>query len=157
MMETIAATARVWVYQSNRKINDSEWQFIEDTLQNFMKEWNAHGNSLTATFEIRAPYHFALIVDESETSASGCSIDSSVHMVKELEQKLEVSFFERQNIVYASDDHLQLLPLPEFIDKVKSGELSENVQIADILVSQYADWQDHFLKPVKESWLGPRV
>ena len=36
-----------------------------------------------------------LAVDEARKAASGCSIDSSVHMIKHLEKELKIDFFNR--------------------------------------------------------------
>ena len=40
-----------------------------------------------------------LAVDESQASASGCSIDSSVKFVKAMESELGTDFFNRMNLV----------------------------------------------------------
>ena len=156
-MSTITTSARVWIYQSNRKLNAEECQYVDQSLKSFVQEWNAHGNALTASYDLREPFHFALIVDESKTSASGCSIDSSIKVIKQMEAALQVDFFQRQNIVFKAHDTVNILPMQDFISKVKSGDLDKNTPIADTLVNKYGDWENNFFKPAIDSWLGVRL
>lgn len=157
MLDTINATSRVWVYQSNRALENEEWELVTQKLNDFMKEWNAHGNALTASFEIKPPFHFALIVDEEQSAASGCSIDSSVHQVKALEDKLKVSFFDRQNIAYQYNDEIHLDSMNDFISKIKNGQLPADTLMANTLVDTYEKWNESLWVTANESWLSVRL
>ena len=47
------ANSRIWIYQSDRKLNDSELDQIKLKLIDFLKNWTAHGDDLKSSFEIR--------------------------------------------------------------------------------------------------------
>lgn len=145
---------RVWVYQSDRALSETEWTNAEAILEEFVKGWNAHDKNLSARYEIRSPYHFALIVDESDVEASGCSIDSSVRIVRQVQEMLHCNFFERENIVLKVDDGYDLYDMNEVIQGVKTGEIAKDTLMADTLVEQYDAWSDEFFKPLEKSWLS---
>jgi len=42
-------------------------------------------------------------VDEDQEAPSGCSIDSSVAIIKDIEQKMKVNMFDRLNFAYKID------------------------------------------------------
>jgi hypothetical protein len=80
------------------------------------------------------------VVDQSITSASGCSVDSSVRFVKELGKELEIDFFNRLNVLVQNniDSSLYLYPYR------KLNELSSHSYFNPLVET---------LKDLKENWL----
>jgi hypothetical protein len=91
--------SRVWLYLANRKLDATELQFAEEQLNVFLTSWKAHGKQLNCNGSILFSQYLILAVNEEVESASGCSIDSSVHFVKSLGNELEVDFFNRLNVL----------------------------------------------------------
>jgi hypothetical protein len=54
--------SRVWVYQSDKKLSDSEVQQVQNQLDSFTTSWTAHNNQLKAKAEIRYNRFLILIV-----------------------------------------------------------------------------------------------
>ncbi len=88
-------TTRVWIYASDRILTEEEQKYIKEKLIEFTKEWNTHGSKLTSGVEILHDRFVILAVDESKVQASGCSIDNSIHIMKNLEKELGINFFNR--------------------------------------------------------------
>ena len=84
----IANTSRVWVYQSNRKLSDKEVVFIQQKLLAFCNDWKAHQTHLISSYKVLYNRFIILLVDEQQQNASGCSIDSSVKIIKEIESRI---------------------------------------------------------------------
>ena len=80
-------SSRVWIYQSNRSFSDLELQEITSKLEDFITQWTAHGANLKASFEIKYQRFITLALDQQLNPATGCSIDSSVRFIQDLEQK----------------------------------------------------------------------
>ena len=99
--------SRVWLYQTNRKLDATEKNFVEEELAKFTKEWAAHGKKLWATAALVNPFFVAVVVDESVTPPSGCSIDASVHFLKELGKELNVDFFTRMKVAILKEDQIE--------------------------------------------------
>ncbi len=91
--------SRVWLYLADRKLDSTELLFAEEKLQDFLSTWKAHGKSLNCNGIILFSQYLVLSVNEQVESASGCSIDSSVHFVKTIGNELNVDFFNRLNVL----------------------------------------------------------
>ena len=100
--------SRIWIYQSNRKFTPVEEAEILTKLEAFTQQWKAHGHELMAKAEVRHGYFIILSVDESQANVTGCSIDSSVRLIKEIEQTLRVDLFNRFNIAYKIDGEVHV-------------------------------------------------
>ena len=91
--------SRVWLYLANRTLDATELHYASEKLFEFLSNWKAHGKSLTCNATILFSQYLVISVDEEIESASGCSIDSSVHFVKSLGNELKVDFFNRMNVL----------------------------------------------------------
>ena len=103
--------ARVWIYATNRHLSDKEVIAIEQELIAFLTQWTAHQQALEASFSI--PYNNFIVIglNENKNLASGCSIDASVHFLKQLVRKFKVDLFDRMLITYKKDDQIKHLAL----------------------------------------------
>jgi hypothetical protein len=101
---TMPPTAKVWVYQSNKALSDTEVKAIEAAGIKFITQWAAHGASLDASFDVLYNRFIVLAVNEQQANASGCSIDSSVRFIKGLEQQFNLNLFDRMQVAYHDDN-----------------------------------------------------
>ncbi|HEX4958289.1 MAG TPA: hypothetical protein VFV46_08940, partial [Lacibacter sp.] len=102
--------SRVWIYQSSRLFTMSEALQIEDLLNHFVANWKSHGTPVKGFGTLFFGQFIVLMADEQATGVSGCSTDSSVRLIKEIEQLYKVSMFDRQNLAFIIKDKVQLLP-----------------------------------------------
>ena len=104
--------ARVWIYATNRHLSDKEVIAIEQELIAFLTQWTAHQQALEASFSI--PYNNFIVIglNENKNLASGCSIDASVHFLKQLERKFKVDLKQRN-----TEFHMEA-PIHMFLSKV---------------------------------------
>jgi hypothetical protein len=109
--------SKLWLYQTNRPLNSTEITWLNEQLEEFTKQWAAHGNQLKAAGEVLNPYFVALAVDLTHENASGCSIDSSVRFIKSVGQELKVDFFNRLKMWVEDENGEQnLVPFKQIID-----------------------------------------
>jgi len=99
LFEGFSDDSRVWLYNASRPISPTEAAFVQENLEHFASHWKAHSTPLKAKACMLNEFTIAFVVDQSEASASGCSVDSSVRFVKELGKELEVDFFNRMQVV----------------------------------------------------------
>ncbi|MCR9250378.1 MAG: hypothetical protein NXI20_08125 [bacterium] len=145
--------ARVWVYQSNRRLSEEEVALISQNLQNFCEQWAAHGAPLQSSYLVYKNQFVVLTVDEGFNAASGCSIDSSVEIIRQLEQHLSVSFFERTQIAFINDDEVFLLPMNELKNNISSGRISQNTLTFNNLVKDVGELKESWQVEAGSSWL----
>jgi hypothetical protein len=148
----ISENSRVWIYQSDRAFTSSEEESIKGALDEFTGQWQAHGNQLTAASEIRYNRFIILIVDESQAGASGCSIDKSVNLMKEIEKHFNVNLFDRFIIAYKDGNQVLSTNREGFEDLIREGKVNEDTIVFNNLVPTVSDLNSKWEVPFKDSW-----
>ncbi|MEJ8757617.1 hypothetical protein WG947_11445 [Pontibacter sp. H259] len=152
--DELPAQARIWIYQANRPLTAAEQAEIKPLLQAFATDWSSHGTNLQASAELLYDRFLVLANNESATAASGCSIDKSVNFVRELEQRFNVSFFDRTQLAFLKDGEVELVSMGQLKDKVASGEIEKDTLYFDTLVNNYSQLQEEWPRPARQSWLS---
>lgn len=146
--------ARIWIYQSNRKFSEQEEQEIFAILTNFVGEWVAHSTPLKASFEIKYNRFIILAVDAEYHPASGCSIDSSVKVIQEIEQKYGIDLLDKMNVTYRTGDFIAHKPLIDFKKMAKSKAVNKQTIVFNNLVNTIEEYENYWEVPAEESWHG---
>lgn len=150
--ESLPETSRVWVYQANRSFNAAELAELKEAFDAFVTEWTAHGQDLKAGFEMRYNRFIILGLDQSQTSASGCSIDASVHFIQRLEKKYNVELLDKMNVSYKQGEFVAYKPLLDFKKMAKQKAVSAKTIVFNNLVATKGEYQEHWEVPASESW-----
>lgn len=151
--ETLPDSARVWIYQSNRAFKPEEVNTISTALQAFTTNWTAHNQPLKTSFQVLHDYFIVLAVDEAHHEASGCSIDSSVHVIRQLSQQTGIDFFERTNVALLLDEKVRLIKLPELKQAYENGVWNSQTTVFDNTVLTKGDFEKRWKSHAGETWL----
>ena len=154
--EGFSPASRVWIYQSNRPFNEREVLEINEQLDQFTSQWNAHGEPVKGWGGVVMNQVIILMADETRTTVSGCSTDSSVRVIKSLERQYEVNLFDRLLLGFVVKDKIQLLPLQQVPYALEKGYIDENTLYLNNTVLTKADLDTKWLVPLKDSWLGAK-
>ena len=149
--------SRVWVYQGSRILSLSEALEAEELINNFCTEWTSHGADVEAYGNIFFGQFLVLMADETRAGVSGCSTDSSVRFVKELEKKFNVDFFNRNNLAFILKDKVQLLPLNQLSYAYENNFITADTLYFNNTVLNKEQLEDKWIIPVKDSWLANRL
>lgn len=149
--------SRVWIYQANRKFLLSEVLAAEEMLNEFIAKWNAHGSPVKGFATIFFGQFVVLIADETITGVSGCSTDSSVRVIKEMEQRFNISLFDRQLLAFVDKDKVELLPLSQISYAVEKNFIKPDTLYFNNTVQTRLDLEKNWIIPVKQSWLAKKV
>nr|WP_294907549.1 hypothetical protein [uncultured Lacibacter sp.] len=152
-----APDSRVWIYQSSRMFSMGEALQIEDLLNHFVANWKSHGSPVKGFGTLFFGQFIILMADEQATGVSGCSTDSSVRLIKEIEQLYNVSLFDRQNLAFVRDQKVQLLPLSQLQYAVENGFIQADTPYFNNLVQTKTELVENWIIPVKNSWLASRI
>jgi hypothetical protein len=151
--DKINSSAKLWVYQGDRKFTETEEQQINDYLKTFTESWSAHGKPLLCSGKIFYHQFVVLAVDESMNLASGCSIDSSVGFIRNLEQKLGINFLDRSKIAFLDESEILIEQFANIKSKVASGIIKEDTLTFNNVVASKAEFDQSWILPAKESWM----
>ncbi len=150
-------SSRVWIYQSSRLFFISEALEMEDMLRDFVSNWKSHGAPVKGFANLFFGHFIVLMADETATGVSGCSTDSSVHLVKTIEEKFNVQLFDRQNLAFVIKEKIQLLPLGQLEYAVENNFINANTLYFNNTVLTKKELQEKWIIPVKDSWLAKRI
>ncbi len=144
--------SRVWIYQSNRPLTETESIVLESQINGFVGEWTAHRKTLLAAGALYHNQFIVLSVDESLNEASGCSIDASVYFIKDIENQYGVQLFERMNFAYLDGETVKTVPSTVFSQLYTEGVINADTLVFDNLVNTVATFKTAWVKPIKASW-----
>ena len=150
-------SSRVWIYQANRRFSPEEAADIEPMLKQFVAAWASHGEKVKGFAQLFFNHFIVLMADETATGVSGCSTDSSVRLMKEIEQHLEVQLFDRQLLAFILDEDIRLMPLTELNQAVNGNLLNADTLYFNNTVLSKKELLESWITPVKNSWLGKRI
>jgi hypothetical protein len=154
--QDFADSSRVWIYQSSRLFLMSEAFEMEGMLNSFVSSWKSHGDEVKGYANLFFGQFIVIMADESATGVSGCSTDSSVRLIKEIEQKFNVLLFERQTLAFIVKDKIQLLPLSQLTYAVENNFINGDTLYFNNLVQTKKELLEKWIIPAKESWLGKK-
>lgn len=149
--------SRVWIYQSNRLFSFSEALQIEDILNAFTKSWLSHGAPVKGYGNLFFGQFIILIADESATSVGGCSTDSSVHLIKQIEQQFKVNLFDRQLLAFLVKDKIQLVPIPQLNYAIENHFIDEDTIYFNNTALTKEELENNWMVPLRKSWLAKKI
>ena len=154
---TFSDSSRVWIYQSSRVFTLSEALTIEKILEDFTADWKSHGTPVKGFGTMFFGQFIVLMADEEVTGVSGCSTDSSVRLIKALEEEFKVSMFDRMNLAFYINEKVQLLPFSQLNYAIEKAFIDKETLFFDNTVLTKAALLDRWITPLSASWLGKRV
>ena len=149
--------SRVWVYQCNRLFTIAEALAIEEMLYEFTGQWKSHGVPVKGMAYLFFGRFIVLLADETATGVSGCSTDSSVRLIKDIEQKFAVHLFDRTTLAFIVKDKVELLPLSQLQYAADNGFITAGTYYFNNLVQTKKELENDWIIPVAASWLAKKI
>ena len=150
-------SSRVWIYQCNRIFGLGEALNLEQQLEEFAGEWKTHGTPVKAAAYLFFGQFIILMADETAAGVSGCSTDSSVRFIKELEKMYNVTLFDRTTLAFVVKDKVQLLPLSQLNYSFENNFITGDTLYFNNLVLTKSELENNWLIPLRESWLARKI
>src|SRR5436190_18120217 len=152
--ESLPDHTRIWIYQANRRLHPSEVKAISDGLAAMCGQWAAHGTPLHTSFVILHDQFVVLAVDETANGASGCSIDGSVRVLKDLQRPFGVDLFDRTFAAFDISNQIVVHPLTEIRNLLEKKALSADTITFNNTLTTKGEWKAGWRVAVKDSWLA---
>ncbi|MBI1185229.1 ABC transporter ATPase [bacterium] len=146
---------KIWIYQADRFLTDEEVAWMNEQMAGFTAQWKAHGVKLNAEFDVLQHLFLIVKVDEDRQNATGCSIDESVHFIKQMQEHIGVNFFNRQRVAYKVGNELKQCSLPAFKKLIQEGLVDENTPVFNNTLTDVSDFDSKWLVAAGHSWLKP--
>jgi hypothetical protein len=145
--------ARCWIFGSSLPL-DPEDARLRQRLDGFFSQWNSHGEPVAGRWRVLEERFLVVLRDPEGAEVSGCSIDSMVGQVKELERELGTRLLDSSRIFYRdADGSAQSATRPGFKALIAEGRIGPDTEVFDTTLSRMADLVPGvFSKPLRESW-----
>ena len=145
-------SSRIWIYQSDRKLSDEEVVEVEREVKEFVENWVAHSTPLKASYQIKYNRFIILAVDQEYHPASGCSVDSSVRVIQDLEKRFGIDLLDKMNVTFKTGDFIAHKSLLDFKKMAKEKAVNSNTIVFNNLVNTIEEFEDFWEVPAVESW-----
>lgn len=148
-----ADSSRVWIYQSSRPFTLAEALHIETSLQDFADAWNSHGAKVKGYANLFFGRFIIIMADETATGVSGCSTDSSVHVIKQIESLFSVNMFNRQMLAFVVKEKIEMLPMAQLPYAITNGFIHAATLYFNNTAGTKQELIQNWIIPAGESWL----
>ena len=149
--------SHVWIYQSNRVFTFPEAVKIEEQLKDFAANWKSHGTPIKGYGNLLFGQFVIFMADETASGVSGCSTDSSVRLIKNIEKDFEVDMFDRQMLAFVVNEKIQMIPLSQVNHLLEEGVITADTLYFNNTILTKKELLESWIIPVKKSWLAKRV
>lgn len=144
--------SRVWIYQADREFSVEEVEYICAKAILFIDNWTRHGDDLKGSFTIKYNQFLVLGVDEGFNNVSGCSIDSSVRFIQELEKELRIDLMNKMNVSFKDGENINVVKLPDFQQLIKDKKITSKTTVFNNMVNTKEDFETNWEVTADKSW-----
>lgn len=153
MFTNYSENSRVWVYQSSKTFTPEECIAIQQKINAFTGDWSAHKLQLKAAGQLIYNQFIVLIVDENQHEASGCSIDSSVKFIQQIEKEYAVSLMDRMQIAYKKDaNSIAICSLHDLGKLAEENKINSKTIVFNNLVANKKEFDTNWEIAIENSW-----
>ena len=151
-------SSKLLVFTSDITLDERSSKRFMSRLDKFLSTWSSHGSQLDTDSVLIANRVVFIAVDESSSSASGCSVDSLTNFIKSEGVASGVDWFNRHQILYRSTKNSDLTSdwivntLDNFISLINDGSVTKSVQTLNTTVSVVREARESIIQPFSHSW-----
>ena len=150
--DKISDQSRIWIFQSNRLIPDLDIEPLKKQIDIFLSSWTSHGNQLMVASKIKYNLFIIIALDQSCSTASGCSIDKLVSFIKNIENEYQISLLDRLDISFRYKNKISVLRLDAFKRKILEKKINNDTIVFNNLINLKSDLTDNWEIPLNRSW-----
>ena len=146
--------ARLWIFQSERKLEPHEINMISNHLSQFVENWTSHNRELLAQSAVVLDHFVLIALDESRSSsASGCSIDNMTHQIQSLGAHLGLNLMDRTTFYFLKEGEvIEGIVMNDVAEAYRAGKINDSSRVFNSLIKSKSDLDDGWLIPLGESW-----
>ncbi len=146
-------SSRVWIFQSSSELKDEQIANIKGVLHGFLEDWTAHNMALKTYGDVLHHRFVILMVDETYTHASGCSIDKMTRFIQDLGDVQGIDLLDRMQVAYLTEDkEVKTTNLNLLSSKMESGEINTDTLVFNNLVDNKSDFENKWQVKISDSW-----
>lgn len=146
--------SRIWIYQSDKDLNELEISIINDKSTSFLDSWQAHGKDLECSYSIINKRFIVIAVNENINPIGGCSIDYSLQLINDISDSIQIDLLNRLIVNYKVDNKIASASLNDLKNKIKDGAFPSETIIFNTAINTKGELLTNFEIDIKSSWLS---
>lgn len=144
--------ASIWLYGFREAMDDAALALVHDAFTQFMPTWVAHEKPVNGVFAM-LERRFLLLCGTVEGGFSGCSVDSTTRVLKDLRSRHRLDALDRGLVFFRREGQIAAESRPQFAARVGRGEADATTPVFDLTATQLGVLRRHGLeRPLRESW-----
>lgn len=143
--------SKIWIYGFKNRLDEEQKVIVQNKLNAFKNNWLYHGKPVLGDFEI-IENRFAILITNDQIS--GCSIDSSVSVFKELSEQHDLDALD-YNAIFFRDElgNIKHTDRSDFQEIANANKVDENTIVFNFTITTLTDLQaGKFEGPAMNSW-----
>lgn len=153
-IDTLPDDARIWIYATNRELNELEELRVKEILDQFCRDWTSHQRPVESAADV-IEGKFAVISGRIvDGDVSGCGIDKSVHALDAAAAELGFEWLTGLEVHYRDGLGVaRSVSRPEFRRLVREGAVSSDTPVFDTSIETIGRLRlGEFEQPASTSW-----
>ncbi len=126
---------------------------MEELFAGFVSSWKSHGSPVKGFANLFFGRFIVFMADEKATGVSGCSTDSSVRLIKEIEKKFNVEMFNRQLLAFIVNDKIELISQAQLQYAIENKFITGNTLYFNNTILNKQQLETNWIIPANDSWL----
>lgn len=150
--ENLPPTAKVWIYASERPFSATEVTEIDNKLHAFVENWQSHQMPVRGYGKVLENQFIVLLADDSQIAVGGCSIDSSMQVIRDIAAVYQTDLFDRMRVYYKNTaDQIVFCTIQELKSKVQQGEITKETIVYNPAIAVKANLDLNWKVPFSQS------
>ncbi len=145
--------SKVWIYQADRIFTVSEAFELEKIFEDFVSAWKSHGSPVKGFAGLFFGRFIILMADETQTTVGGCSTDSSVAMIREIQKRYNTNLLNRQDLAFYIKGKPEVIPMQQLPYAVEHGFVQPSTLYFNNSITSKKDLLSKWITPAGETWL----
>ena len=147
----ICDSSRIWIFQSDLKIENNKIQSIKNELEKFLIQWSSHGKELMCSYEIKYNLFIIIAVDSNVNNATGCSVDTLTNFILKIQEDNNINFFNRFSIAYNIENQIKLNNLSDIKEMIMDKKFTLETIVYNNLVKTKKEYLNNWKVPAFKS------
>ena len=151
LLQGFSDASKVWIYLSDRAFTESESAAIKVKLADFSSQWTSHGQPVYGKAFLLENRFILFVADEAKSGVSGCSIDKTVAVIRDITVSYQVNLMDRSLVAIQQFGNTEVLTLADLQHGIEENKCPADIMIYNTLLTSKAELVSHWLIPFKNS------
>jgi hypothetical protein len=132
MFDTLSDQARLWIYAFPETLDEDQIRLVRKHLNAFIGNWKSHGKAIRGEYELLYDQFILIATDDDP---SGCSIDSSARMFRELKERHGLDALTSHLIFYRDEYRIRSVEREAFQQLVEEGVIGDHTVVFNTMLT----------------------